>query len=58
MVSTFISPVISRAAELGVSSYEDTKPAESSLNDSLETVEIVIRASLPSSFGQCLCNGK
>ena len=44
MVSTFISPVISRAAELGVSSYEDTKPAELRLNDSPEAVEIVIRA--------------
>ncbi len=44
MVSTFISPVISRAAELGVSSYEDTKPAELRLNDSPESVEIVIRA--------------
>ncbi|MDJ0573138.1 MAG: phycobilisome rod-core linker polypeptide [Pleurocapsa sp. MO_192.B19] len=44
MVSTFISPVISRASELGVGLYEDTKPVELCPNDSVEAVETVIRA--------------
>jgi phycoerythrin-associated linker protein len=44
MVSTFISPVISRASELGVGLYEDTNPIELRPNDSIEIIETVIRA--------------
>lgn len=44
MVNTFVSPVIGRASELGLGSYEDTEPVELRLNDSPETVEIVIQA--------------
>ena len=44
MVSTFISPVIGRASDLGVSLYEDSKPVELRPNDSVEAVAIVIRA--------------
>lgn len=34
MVNTFVSPVIGRASELGLGSYEDTEPVELRLNDS------------------------
>ena len=44
MVSTFISPVIGRAGELGVGLYEDTEPVELRSHDSLEALETVIRA--------------
>lgn len=44
MVNTYISPVISRAAELGVRGYEDNKIIELRPNDSGEAVETVIRA--------------
>jgi len=44
MVSTFISPVISRASELGLGLHEDIEPVELRPNDSLEALEIVIRA--------------
>lgn len=44
MVNTFISPVIGRASNLGVSSYEDSEPVELRPNDSIEAVAIVIRA--------------
>ena len=43
MVSTFISPVIGRASDLGVSLYEDSEPIELHSNDSVEALEIVIR---------------
>ena len=44
MVSTFISPVIGRASDLGVSLYEDNNLIELRPNDSIEAVEIVIRS--------------
>lgn len=44
MVNTFISPVIGRASTLGVSLYEDMDPIELRSHDSLEDIEIVIRA--------------
>ena len=44
MTNTFISPVIGRASDLGVSLYEDTQPIELRSNDSIEALEIVIRA--------------
>jgi phycoerythrin-associated linker protein len=44
MNTTFITPVISRASELGVSLYEDTKPVELCFNDSAVEVETVILA--------------
>lgn len=44
MVNTFISPVIGRASELGIASYEDIEPVELRPNDSREAIEIVIRA--------------
>ena len=44
MVSTFISPVIGRAGQLGVGLYEDTEPVELCPHDSLEALETVIRA--------------
>jgi phycoerythrin-associated linker protein len=44
MVSTFISPVIGRAGELGLGLYEDIEPVELYANDSVEALEIVIRA--------------
>lgn len=43
MSSTFISPVITRASELGVSLYEDSDPIELLPNSSTEEVETVIR---------------
>lgn len=44
MVNTFISPVIGRASELGLSLYEDNQPTELRANDSTEAVETVIRS--------------
>lgn len=44
MVSTFISPVISRASELGVGLYEDNEPVELRAYNSTENTEAVIRA--------------
>ena len=44
MTNTFISPVIGKASDLGVSSYEDTQPIELRSNDSVEAIETVIRA--------------
>jgi phycoerythrin-associated linker protein len=44
MVSTFISPVIGRAAELGLGLHEDIEPVTLHPNDSVEAVETVIRA--------------
>lgn len=44
MVSTFISPVIGKAAELGVSSFEDSQIVEFHPKDSLETIATIIRA--------------
>ena len=44
MTNTFISPVIGRASDLGVSLYEDTQPVELRSNDSIEALEVVIRA--------------
>ncbi len=44
MVSTFISPVIGRASELGICSYEDNEPVELRSHDSMEAIETVIRA--------------
>ena len=44
MVSTFISPVIGRASELGVGLYEDSKPVELFAHSSTEEIDIVIRA--------------
>ncbi|MEY2859066.1 MAG: hypothetical protein RLZZ74_3379 [Cyanobacteriota bacterium] len=44
MVSTFISPVIGRAGELGLGLYEDIEPVELYVNDSVEALGIVIRA--------------
>ena len=53
MVNTFISPVIGRASYLGVSLYEDTNLVELRPNDSVEAVEVVIRAV----YRQILGNG-
>ena len=44
MVNTFISPVIGKASELGVSSYEDSNLIELRPNDSSETIETVVHA--------------
>ena len=44
MVSTFISPVIGRASELGVGLYEDFEPVELWNQNSEEEIEVVIRA--------------
>ena len=44
MVSTFISPVIGRASELGVGLYEDFEPIELWNQNSAEEIEVVIRA--------------
>ncbi len=44
MVSTFISPVIGRASDLGVSFYEDSNLTEICPGDSVAAVEVVIRA--------------
>ncbi|MEM6614808.1 MAG: phycobilisome rod-core linker polypeptide [Cyanobacteria bacterium P01_C01_bin.72] len=44
MVSTFISPVISKGAELGLSLYEDIEPVELHPNDSPSTRETIILA--------------
>ena len=44
MTNTFISPVIGKASDLGVSLYEDTQPVELRPRDSVEAIEIVIRA--------------
>ncbi len=44
MVNTFISPVIGKASTLGVGLYEDMEPIELFAHDSLEDLEIVIRA--------------
>ena len=44
MVSTFISPVIGRASELGVGLYEDFEPVELWNQNSGEEIEVVIRA--------------
>ena len=44
MLNSYISPVIGKASELGVSLYEDTKPLELKWGSSLEEVEVIIRA--------------
>ena len=44
MVSTFISPVIGRASELGVGLYEDSEPVELFAHSSTEEIDVVIRA--------------
>jgi hypothetical protein len=44
MIGNYISPVIGKASELGVSLYEETKPLELQWGSSLEEVEIIIRA--------------
>jgi phycoerythrin-associated linker protein len=44
MVSTFISPVISRGAQLGLGLHEDVEPVQLYPNDSVGAVEIAIRA--------------
>lgn len=44
MAKPFVSPVITQASQLGVSSFEDTNPIELWSNHSTEDVEIVIRA--------------
>jgi phycoerythrin-associated linker protein len=44
MVSTFISPVIGRGAQLGLSLHEAIEPVQLFPNDSLGAVEIAIRA--------------
>ncbi len=44
MVSTFISPVIGKASELGVSLYEDFEPVGLGNSNSAEELEVVIRA--------------
>ena len=44
MVNTFISPVISRASELGVGLYEDNEPVELRSYESVEDIETVISA--------------
>ncbi len=44
MVSTFISPVIGKASELGVSLYEDFEPVGLWNSNSAEDIEVVIRA--------------
>ena len=44
MVSTFISPVIGKASELGVGLYEDFEPVGLGNSNSAEDIEVVIRA--------------
>lgn len=44
MVNTFTNPVLGKAAELGLSFYEDTEPVELRDRDSIETLEIVVQA--------------
>lgn len=44
MVSTFISPVIGKASELGVGLYEDSEPVELFAHSSDAEIDIVIRA--------------
>jgi hypothetical protein len=44
MVSNFITPVISRASELGVSRFEDTDPVELRVGSSESDKDIVIQA--------------
>ena len=51
MVSTFINPALGKASELGLSSYEDAEPVELRSHDSIEAVEIVIRAVYRQVFG-------
>lgn len=44
MASTFISPVIGKASELGVGLYEDSEPVELFVHSSDAEIEVVIRA--------------
>ena len=44
MTSNFLTPVLGRASDLGVSLFEDTDPVELQLNSSPQETEIVIRA--------------
>ncbi|MEM9009073.1 MAG: phycobilisome rod-core linker polypeptide [Cyanobacteria bacterium P01_F01_bin.86] len=44
MVSTFINPVVNSAIRLGTQAFDETDPVQLWPSDSLETVEVVIRA--------------
>ncbi|MFG6103718.1 phycobilisome rod-core linker polypeptide [Leptothoe sp. EHU-05/26/07-4] len=44
MVSTFANPVVNSAISLGTQAFDETDPVQLWPNDSLETVEVVIRA--------------
>ena len=51
MVSTFVSPVIGKASELGVGLYEDSEPIELWNHNSADEIELVIRAAYKQVLG-------
>ncbi|MEM6253071.1 MAG: phycobilisome rod-core linker polypeptide [Cyanobacteria bacterium P01_D01_bin.156] len=51
MVSTFASPATNTAISLGTQCFDETEPVQLWLNDSLETINVVIRAIYKQVFG-------